>query len=283
MDLLCVVKTTIYQRYQKDNKWKQLPTEYGKEILELHWLHMQFLSELKRIAQGLELQITYIGADKLNEVKKNYDLIITAGGDGTFLAAAQKFSTPLLAFNSMYLENPKKGSIGALTVGNRNHLAPLLAKLKAGKYKIENWKRLYAAVDRKKLPWLAVNDVFVGNPHSFKSSDLEILYKSQQERYNCSGIVVSTAAGSKAWHRSLGGKPFPREKEVFSFHVREANLDRKPQFVAGRLKDEEELTVVPRSKGYVLSFDSRGAVSVPVLSCIKIGLSEENPVRVVRF
>ncbi len=278
--ILCIVKVTLYEDHQQNNTWQHVPAAFRKDILANHRRQQSFLQKFNNVVHELGLPITTIRASSMQQIRKNYGLIITLGGDGTFLKAAHHFSAPILAFNSRHSPDPKKGSVGALTVGGEDMIRPVLRALAEGAIRIEEWPRLYATRNGKAFTQSAVNDIYAGNRAAYASSDLEIRYGKKRERFNCSGIVISTPAGSTAWYRSLGGKRFGKG---FSFVVREANKDRQPRFVSGHLNKGQELEIRPLNTGHVLSFDSQKGIPVDAFDTITIGIAKGKAVEVVRY
>ncbi len=268
MKILCIVKTTQYEKTDVTaGRWESLRKEYQH--------HTSFMRKVKELLNDMD--VTYATSMK----KGKYDLVITCGGDGTFLAAAEHVgSTPILGLNSNYHKDPKSGSIGALTSVDIRNLERRIKKLKNGKYKITKLKRLQVKINGKVVPRSAFNEIYVGNATPFKSTDIEVRYKRKVERFNCSGVLVCSVTGSRAWFRNAGGKPFRSEK--IGFLVREPNLDRKPKFVKGKYKGE--LVIIPNADGHVIAFDSKDkVVSLRSGDTVRISVDGKKAISVVTF
>jgi NAD kinase len=259
-NILCIIKTTQYERWESLQKENQ------------H--HTEFVQKVKSLLKGMN--VVYSRLMK----KGKFDLVITCGGDGTFLAAAEKVGkTPILGLNSNYHKDPKSGSIGALTSVDIRNVERRLGKLREGKYNIKKLKRLQVKINGKIVPRAAFNEMYVGNSTPFKSTDIEVRYKQKVERFNCSGVLVCSSTGSKAWFRNAGGRPFKGEK--MGFLIREPNLDRKPAFVKGKCRN---LVIIPNAPGHVIAFDSKdNVVSLKSYDKVQIMLDEKKSLNVVRF
>ena len=280
--ILCVVKKTELEKYQIHSK-KIIPEGIKKWLNSGHENHLNFLTKFKEIASKYDLPITYISTNQVKTIKQEYDLIITIGGDGSFLLATKYFKNKvLLGFNSNYDLDPKQGSVGALTSGNILNLEKRLKQLKEGNFKIISLPLLSVKINEKPTKIYAVNEIYLGNKKPYQSSDLTIIYKKKEERFNCSGMLISTFTGSTAWYKNSGGKAF-NEGNV-SFLIREQSQDPEPKLIQGVLKEEEILTVYPNSPGHIISFDSRDQiVLLQTFDKIEISLSKNNVVRVVEF
>ncbi len=268
---LLIVKKTLYERYGK-----ALPPAGRKLWKQEHNIHQSFLALLLKELHRQGFQVTR----GKQAGRKLYDVTITCGGDGTFLSAAQSITgkTPLLGFNSNYQKHPKKGSIGALTIGNKDNVQDILQRLREEKYKLHAQPRLMALKNGKELKGRALNDIFIGNQNAYKSSDLTITIKGTKERFNCSGVVLCTSPGSRAWYKNCRGKPFTGN--TIGFIVREPNLDRKPSFRGGI---STEIQVTTNTGNHIISFDSKSpTLALKPFDQLTIRLDTENPLLLVR-
>ena len=280
--ILCVVKKTELERYKVYSK-KSLPPSIKKWLNLGHKNHLTFLKKFKAIASKYGLPITYVTTNQVKDIHSKYDMIITLGGDGAFILATKYFrKTPLLGFNSNSHKHPKQGSIGALTSGNISNLEKRLKQLKEGKFKIVPLSSLSIKINSKLINIPVVNEIYLGNKNPYRSSDLTIIHDKKEERFNCSGIIVSTFTGSTAWYKNGGGKPF--KEDEFALLIREPNKDRKPTLTQMILKEKEKLTIYPNSPDHIISVDSREEiVPLKTFDKIEINYSTCNLIEVVKF
>ena len=182
-----------------------------------------------------ESKIIFLSFNEVNkESLANADLVITIGGDGTFIKAANLIENALiLGINS----NPNR-SEGALTSMNMEEIDKL-KEIFSGKFKIATRQRARIWLNGKTLNEHATNEVFIGSSSQFHSSLYKIKFKDSEEEHKSSGIIISTGTGSKAWYLSAGGKPFEKEEEKLAFIVREPHFGErifKPKILGGEIK-----------------------------------------------
>ncbi|WP_394754534.1 NAD(+) kinase [Crenothrix sp.] len=140
----------------------------------------------------------------LNEIGQRCDLIIAAGGDGTFLSAARAivdYDIPLIGINL--------GRLGFLVDISPNDLADKLQAILHGHYTEEHRYLLRAKIIRDGRvihEETAVNEVVV---HRWVTpSMIEIITKINGVFLNSQrsdGLIVSTPTGSTAYSLSAGG------------------------------------------------------------------------------
>ena len=288
-NILCITKVTTYDRYMAREQGRKtflnLPERRQETIRESHRNQKDFETMLAVIVREIDLPVTFVSEKIIDKVDpRKHDLVMTCGGDGMFLQAAQRFEYNLLiGCNSDHSEDPKKGSVGALTLIHKGNLQQSLLRLRKGEFRVEAWRRLYASVNGKKLPFAAVNDVFFGPTEPDMTCSFTLSFRQKKESFSSSGLIVATGTGSTAWYHNAGGTPFSKDLNGFGFIVREPNLKRNPAFVSQIVGDDVELVVEPHRDGYFLSFDSRQETRhfVNVTDVVRVGLSKERPVRVV--
>ncbi len=133
--------------------------------------------------------------------EKKPDLVISYGGDGTFLWAERKY--PGIA----------KALFRYSKVCKKCHNLPIdhaLSLIKKKKYKIITHNKLEARVDKTTL--LATNDIVVRNAmptHAIRFK-LEINGKKINEEFIGDGIVAATPFGSTAYFHSITKKTFEK-------------------------------------------------------------------------
>ncbi|HLC66851.1 MAG TPA: NAD(+)/NADH kinase [Candidatus Nanoarchaeia archaeon] len=153
------------------------------------------------------------------------DLIITVGGDGTFLRASHFVEdVPMLGVNS----EPKR-KVGFFTRSTAQDFAEKFQRLRNGKYHLRQLPRLKVHIDGDEIPERALNEVFFGDRLPFKMCRYQLRVEGKKEEQRSSGVLISTGAGSHAWMQSAGGKRFSLTAEKMEYLVREPyhDLNRK--------------------------------------------------------
>lgn len=281
--ILLLEKVTNLEHYQA-SKFKKSCKNIANKLTKEHVEHNKFVGEVENIF--ISKKINY-DKNKISDIKKinfnNYDLIITAGGDGTFLQAAEKISNQfIIGLNSVYTES-NRGSIGGLTIINKENLYKI-ERIFTKDYSIQKWKRLYTKINDQLLNNLAVNDIYVGHSKAYMTSHLKVTIKPESECFLSSGIIISTGMGSHAWFRSAGGSQFKNELDIFGMIVREPfEKKKKYKFTSKILADKEEITISPNRDGHVIVFDSDGKeYLISMEDYVTIGLSDRS-LNVINF
>ena len=207
---------------------------------DLHNHLFKKINEIKQNFPGANfLAIEYSSIKK--ELFKDADLVLTLGGDGTFVKAAHLVDDSLiLGINS----NPET-SEGALTSISINEI-DRLKNLKEERFEVIERQRAEVILNNRVLEEKAVNEVYIGVASQFHSSRYKIKFKNKEEEQRSSGIIVSTGTGSEAWFLSAGGKPFHYGNKKLGFIVREPYFGKRifvPSLLNGEIFERDELNV----------------------------------------
>ena len=134
----------------------------------------------------------------------NLDLVISIGGDGTFIHAssvATRFDVPLLGINA--------GTLGFLTAYSKKEINPGLNSLLRGALTYESRTRIYCEhyrSGRKMGEYEVFNDIIVKTGANPRLLDLGISVGGKSVvRYKADGVVVCTPSGSTAYNMACGG------------------------------------------------------------------------------
>jgi len=289
-NIYCIIKLSEFdylhlsdQRkitFQKLNETKQ------DHIRDSHENQRSFISNLKKLSKKIGIEIIYVNEKDMGTVHpgKN-DLILSCGGDGTFLSCAQLYQTSiLLGMNSDYKPRGGLGSYGALTTTNRMNLEEHLHHLINQKFEIDHWNRLQVEINGELIDRYAVNDIYFGQEISYQTCNISILQSGIEQSFNCSGVLCCTGMGSHAWYYNAGRSPFSNELDVFGFSVLFPNLKRSLEFSCGIISSKQKLVMYPEGDDYILSFDSKPDVIKTELGDeIKITLAPNKAIKVISF
>lgn len=131
--------------------------------------------------------------------EKNPELVITVGGDGTVLHSVHQYRHQLdtVAFVGIHT-----GTLGFLTDYQKEEYLDLIADIKMGDYHIYN--RHLLDVMTNKDTYIALNELRLEN--NIRSQVLDVYINDEfLETFRGNGLCVSTASGSTAYNKSLGG------------------------------------------------------------------------------
>ena len=185
---------------------------------------------------------------------RNVDLVITVGGDGTFLRTAHQLSdTPILAVSSGVRYNE-----AFFSRASKEDFGRKLKMILEGKFRITKLTRLQAAINGKKLPIMAINEVFAGNRHPYHTSRYELHVREKREFQKSSGILIATKGGSSGWAKSAAKKKLAIPRGGFGYAVREPYSGRltKPTLLHGCFSSGEKIRIKSRDYEGIVVMDS---------------------------
>ena len=194
------------------------------------------------------------------EIAHEVDIMISMGGDGTFLAAARAVGasgTPLLGINL--------GSLGFLTQLQLHQLAEALDGIVREEYQIEERMLLQARIEgRQKLdnPY-ALNDVVVDNGPIARLIDINLRVNGEAlVTYKADGLILATPTGSTAYSLASGGPIVqPRMEAIIATPISSFSLNMRPVIFAP--SDVLELSI--HSEHGVAGLTLDGQVSAPLI------------------
>ncbi|HEY8761889.1 MAG TPA: NAD(+)/NADH kinase [Candidatus Dormibacteraeota bacterium] len=141
---------------------------------------------------------------KLGELFAATDLVLTLGGDGTFLHGARlalPYEIPVLGVNL--------GRLGMLTELEPADLESGIARFVAGEYRIEERTAISSELHRSGRlvqSCLGLNETMVHRTPSLKLIRFGMWMDSQEiGTIDADGVLVATATGSTAYALALGG------------------------------------------------------------------------------
>ena len=143
------------------------------------------LARLRALASKAGLSVVTRGAA---------DVVVSVGGDGTFLRAVHEFpETPVVGFN--------RGGLGYLSSVEERDFASAFGKLARGRYRIS--ERTLLEVNGRHP---ALNDIVIVREMSGHSTRLDLAADGRLvTRYMADGLVFATPTGSTAYSLAAGG------------------------------------------------------------------------------
>lgn len=249
--VLVIYKKSGYQ-LAKERKNKRLLEliEAGDEsvatMLPTHEAHVAALEKVKSVLKSFNLEKVHVRYRANTAKVSDYDLVITVGGDGTFLWAS-KFvgpDVPMLGVNSA-----PNSSVGFFTATNAVGFRDTFALLLDDNLSKTVLSRLKLEVNGDIVQDRILNDVLFAASHPAALTKY-IFRKTRDgheilgEMHRCSGIWVSTAAGSTGANLSAGGFPLPLGDTRGQFVVREP------------MKNLESGITIEHPKGFFRWFES---------------------------
>ncbi|CAK9806170.1 NAD kinase 2, mitochondrial [Anthophora quadrimaculata] len=224
-------------------KLKERGSDY-EAMLASHMATKAVKNEVTEVLKKLNIEYKIINRENLDHSNFIWaDLILPIGGDGTFLLASNMIfddKKPIMGINSY----PEK-SEGFLLLPPKytKNIPEIFEKLKVGHYnvimrrrirttmlgdniwdvpfhthekgRVAGGEKFYMDTPKKgvpkdmpkerRLPWLALNEVFIAETLSARTSSLLLKFNNEDDYHfvKSSGLCVSTGTGSTSWYKSI--------------------------------------------------------------------------------
>lgn len=211
--------------------------------------------------------------------KREIDLLIVLGGDGTVLRAGHLCApsdVPILAINV--------GHFGFLIEVGREEWRERLPELAAGEYWLEERMMLKVSIVRNGKDqggWEVLNEAMIGRGEIARPVHLKTeLDGHPLTTYVADGLIVATATGSTAYALAAGGPILPPElRNILVIPVApHLSVDRGIVLAEGSLISVEVLS----DHQAMLNLDGTAPVRLEKGDCVKVQASKHR-VRFVRF
>ena len=255
-NILVVYKESAYRIYFEkkessfqDIKARSIVRNELKRFKKAHDEHYQTLDFIKNILSQYKLDFTKMYRGKKVDYHE-YDLIITVGGDGTFLDVARKTKQQVILGVNSALEF----SVGCYCLANKNNFETILNKIISGKHKIKELRRLKVSVNGE--TFLILNDVLVCHENPAALYRYMIKIKGHLEEQRSSGVWISTASGSSGAIMSSGGKKISNPY-LFQYNPRELQQGILPRYKlkGGILREYESIKIITLARQSRAYFD----------------------------
>ena len=193
----------------------------------------------------------------INTDTLNADLVISIGGDGTFLTTAACIgdkNIPILGINT--------GRLGFLADVAHEEIDNILQELLDGRYHVEERTVLELSTSdgsEKNYPF-ALNEVAILKQDL--SSMISIRASVNNEflnTYQADGLIIATPTGSTAYSMSVGGPLLvPQAQNLIIAPVASHSLNVRPLIIPDSW--HIDLEIDSRSKSFLISLDGRSQV-----------------------
>ena len=211
--VLIVYKKSTYEIYFLEHRHPLF-----REFRASHELHHKTLLAVQFFLKGKGVQYRVVyRAKKMNYAP--YDLVITVGGDGTFLEAARRVTRQKI----VGINSDPKNSVGSFCTASPGTFKAILNRFFEGRAKVMRLNRLKLILNGKAVGVNALNDILVGNRNPAAMSRYWVKVGGVKEEQRSSGLWVSTAAGSTGAIHTAGGKVLDRRSKKVQYMPRELN------------------------------------------------------------
>ena len=252
------MKVAIYGQYYKQEISIYLENLF--QILSNNDIEVVIEDDFNELIKS-KLNQSYKTFSSYTELNATFDLLITVGGDGTFLRSItyiRDSNIPILGLNL--------GRLGFLATVQKDHIEEAIKALIHGEYRIVERTLLQVKTipETEELGNLniALNEVTVVRKNS--TAMIAVTTKLDDEfltSYWADGLIIATPTGSTGYSLSCGGPVIsPTAQNVILTPIAPHNLTARPLVVPD--KTNIELKVVGREKNALLSLDSR-VITIP--------------------
>ncbi len=207
----------------------------------IHQEHVATFHQIKRVLSQLRIRHDLRLRYHLGKIR-GYDLVITIGGDGTFLETTHFLEEGvLMGVNSAPME-----SVGFFCRTDRRNFGQKIAALMGGRQRLQKLSRLRLILPgRKRIPF-ALNDILFANRNPAATTRYLLKVGNKGEEQKSSGLWVAPAAGSTAAIHSAGGRALPLSSGQIQYRVREPYHPgrRRYRLLRGVLPGGEKVKIV---------------------------------------
>lgn len=238
------------------NTWQAKKSVYAQTLFHLLEKHQAEVYVCRDFYEFLtsDLQLTVRVDGLFDALDFDADMVISVGGDGTFLKAASgvgRRGIPILGINT--------GRLGFLADVSPEEMAATFREIHEGHYKIEERSVLGITCDGHPLqgyPY-ALNEVAVLKHDSSSMISIHTAINGDYlTTYQADGLVVATPTGSTAYSLSVGGPVIvPHSDSVVLTPVAPHSLNVRPIVI----RDDWKVTldVESRSHNFLIAIDGR--------------------------
>ncbi len=231
-----VIQSFLTSKFSKDSKF---------------FIEKKLLIEIK-----YNNKLDIIPFNKSKDLYSEIDLMVSIGGDGTFLRTIEyvrDLAIPVMGINT--------GNLGFLATIKKENLDQAIDKIYNRKFKIENRSLIKVNSDEIGLPKsffpYALNEVSVVRKDTTSMINIKTsLDGSNLNTYWADGLIVSTPTGSTGYSLSCGGPVIsPSSGSLVLTPISPHNLNARPLVISDQTKIE--LSVSGREENHLLSIDSK--------------------------
>ncbi len=224
--VLVIYKTSPYDRYDElgvlgaQASAETAPVNAQERILarleRAHLANQRSISEVQDVLHRSGLEVTERQQPTKREAA-SVDLVITVGGDGTFLATAQRVSNALM----LGVNSAPATSVGHYCATHASDFGDYLETVLSGNAEHVALDRIDCRVGNRTLPYRALNDILFAHRSPASSTRYLLEVDGDAEIHTSSGIWIATASGSSGAMRSAGGERMTTGQGELQYLVRE--------------------------------------------------------------
>ena len=284
MNILLLYKNSTYAGYFLSDRKRLaqleglLNNEEIKRFRRTHENHFWSLSYVEAVLKNRKLKFTKACRGSSLDFSR-FNLIITVGGDGTFLEAARQVTDAVV----WGVNSDPSWSVGRFCSGNPENFENLLDQILTGKARVRKFSRLRISFSDGTQSMNVLNDILISHHNPGAMSRYFLRVGKVKEEQRSSGVWVATAAGSSGGLHSAGGKILPQEDKEYQYMPRELYRGRGVRYRlrGGVLKPNQEMTMISLMREGVVFVDG-SHVCLPFSFGAKIFINRSpDPLKIV--
>ncbi|MBI3602108.1 MAG: NAD(+)/NADH kinase [Candidatus Omnitrophica bacterium] len=244
--ILLLYKNSTYASYFLSSRRRFAPLQglfNSREIQrfrQTHQNHFEGLSYVEAVLKSQQLKFAKICRGSSVDYSR-FDLVISFGGDGTFLEAARNIKGQLI----WGVNSDPHWSVGRFCCGTVENFEPVLKSVLKGKFVSKTFHRLRLTFNDGAQRMHALNDILICHQNPAAMSRYYVKLGHTKEEQRSSGMWISTAAGSSGGIHSAGGRILPDKSPWIQYRPRELHRGRgvSYQLKGAVLKSTQGLSV----------------------------------------
>lgn len=225
------------------------------KVKSAHDQHVETLELIEKELAARNIEFESKHRAEVDEKTQQYDLLISVGGDGTFLDASHSLHVvPILGVNSA-----PGTSFGHFCLANRGNFAKVLDGILSDEIKPSRLLRLQLELNGKLLPELVLNEVLIAHSNPAGTSRYLINIDDSDEEQRSSGIWVGPPPGSTGAIKSAGGEVLPIADQHYQYAIREpwTKPNQTFKFVKGKLSRAQKMVIISQMRTGALYIDGQ--------------------------
>ncbi len=273
--VLLLYKKSAYAIYSRKGHPRAEIDRYKKA----HDEHLTTLATVEKILHKYGISYSkYVRGRKIHY--ERYGLVVTVGGDGTFLEAARNANTQIL----LGVNSAPGTSVGKLCAATPKNFETIIRRTIAEKnVRLNSWQRLRLKLDGLSKPIDCLNDVLICHQNPAAVSRYYLAIGNIKEEQRSSGLWVAAPAGSSGAIQSAGGKILRITAPKFQYMPRELYRGVNPPYrlKGGILTATQNITLTSlMHDGKIFVDGMHVQLAFPFHATLKISLSPK-PVTVI--
>ena len=283
--VLLLYKKSAYSIYFHD--WKihligHKKRNFHNEIHRFKKAHDEHFMALKTVERILrQYNIGYKKyARGQNIPYEHYGLVITVGGDGTFLEAARNIKGQLI----LGVNSAPRSSVGKLCTATTKNFEKLIKGIVSNDIRVDSWQRLRLELGSHNRRVECLNDILIchSNPAAVSRYYLKIGRSKEEQR--SSGVWIATPAGSSGAIHSAGGKALKATEKKMQYMPRELYAGGNPPYrlKGGILAKRQVIAVTSLMRNGMVFVDGTHVhLKFPFNTTLTVSLSPD-PIKVIK-